>query len=109
MCPAVGQGALAIETRTGEGTCRVLDHAATRSAVMAERSLLAALSGGCSTPIGAHARVEGDRIELMAVVLSADGARCVRDSATGSSREAERVGSELGGKLLAAGAGALLG
>jgi hydroxymethylbilane synthase len=107
MCPAVGQGALAIETRTGENACRALDHAATRAAVMAERSLLAALSGGCSTPIGAHARVVADRIELMAIVLSADGARSLRDTATGP--EPERVGRELGEKLLAAGAGALLG
>ena len=107
MCPAVGQGALAIETRTGDAACRVLDHAETRAAVLAERALLATLSGGCSTPIGAHARIAGDRIELMAVVLSDDGARSVRDSATGT--DPERVGRELGEKLLAAGAGAILG
>src|SRR5438552_11380706 len=80
MCPAVGQGALAVETRVGENTCRALDHAATRAAVTAERAVLSALGGGCLTPIGAHARVDGKRIHLLAIVLSTDGAESVRDS-----------------------------
>jgi len=108
MCPAVGQGALAIETRTGENTCRPLDHAGTRAAVTAERSLLAALSGGCSTPIGAHGRVEGDRLKLMAIVLSADGSHSAGDIAEGPATDAERIGRELGEKLLAQGAAQLL-
>ena len=57
MCPAVGQGALAVETRhEGEARdfCAVLDHAATRAAVTAERAVLAALGGGCQVPIGAQ-------------------------------------------------------
>src|SRR5437660_7692194 len=61
MCPAVGQGALAIETRIGEDACRALDHAPTRAAVTAERAVLSALGGGCLTPIGAYARVEGEQ------------------------------------------------
>ena len=109
MCPAVGQGALAVETRTGENSCQSLDHVATRAAVTAERSVLAALGGGCSTPIGAHARVEGERLQIMAVVLSADGAQSVRDHAEGPSREAVRIGRELGEKLLAQGAARILG
>src|SRR6266516_6932918 len=58
MCPAVGQGALAIETRVGESLCKALDHAATRAAVTADRAVLRSLGGGCLTPIGAYARVE---------------------------------------------------
>ena len=108
MCPAVGQGALAVETRIGENTCRVLDHAQTRAAVTAERALLSALGGGCSTPIGAHARVEREQLHLMAIVLSADGARSVRDTAQGPATEARRIGRELAEKLLEQGAAQLL-
>ena len=70
MCPAVGQGALAIETRSsgaGFEACRGLDHAATHAAVAAERGLLQALGGGCQVPIGAYATVEGERLRMVAV------------------------------------------
>src|SRR6266851_3633558 len=99
MCPAVGQGALAIETRIGENACALLDHAETRDAVTAERAVLSALGGGCLTPIGAHARVDGERLRLMAIVLSVDGAQSVRDQAEGLASEAALVGRELGEKL----------
>jgi hydroxymethylbilane synthase len=108
MCPAVGQGALAVETRVGENACQALDHARTRAAVTAERALLSALGGGCLTPIGAHARVEGEQLRLMAIVLSADGARSVRDEAHGPAQDAQRIGRELGAKLLEQGAAQLL-
>ena len=62
MCPAVGQGALAIEARTGFDGAKMLDHADTRTAVFAERAVLGALGGGCQVPIGAYATVsEGPR------------------------------------------------
>ncbi len=69
MCPAVGQGALAIETRDDGGAAqqlvRRLDHAESRSAVTAERSLLATLGGGCQVPVGGRTRVvEGASIHL---------------------------------------------
>lgn len=112
MCPAVGQGALAIECRAGRGpaatACRPLDHAETRAAVIAERSLLSALGGGCSTPIGAHARVEGQRLILMAIVLSPDGGHSVRETAAGPIADAERIGGELGARLLNRGAARIL-
>ena len=109
MCPAVGQGALAIETRIGENACLPLDHAPTRAAVTAERSALSALGGGCSTPIGAHARVDGARLRLMAIVLSADGAQSVSDTAEGPAADAARIGRELGQLLLERGAAQILG
>jgi len=108
MCPAVGQGALAIETRVGEHTCQALDHAATRAAVTAERAVLSALGGGCLTPIGAHARVNGERLQVIAIVLSTDGAESVRDGAEGLANEAEGIGRELGERLLKQGAARLL-
>ncbi len=108
MCPAVGQGALAVETRVGENVCKPLDHAATRAAVTAERAVLSSLGGGCLTPIGAHARVDGDRLHVLAIVLSTDGAESVRDSAEGAASEAERIGRELGERLLQQGAARIL-
>ena len=110
MCPAVGQGALAIETRddggVGQEFARKLDHAATRKAVTAERSLLATLEGGCQVPIGAHARVEGLAIHLRAIVASPDGSRVVRDSMTGD--DPVTLGCTLGERLLEAGAREIL-
>jgi hydroxymethylbilane synthase len=108
MCPAVGQGALAVETRIGENACQALDDAATRAAVTAERAVLSALGGGCLTPIGAHARVEGEQLRLMAIVLSVDGAQSVRGQADGMVGDAQRIGRELGEKLLKEGAARLL-
>ncbi len=106
MCPAVGQGALAIETREdGEGAraCARLDHAATRVAVEAERAVLARLGGGCQVPIGAHGRVSGERLELEAVVALPDGTRTIRRASCGPVSEAARLGRALGQELLDAG------
>jgi hydroxymethylbilane synthase len=114
MCPAVGQGALAIETRDDGGAAwemvRKLDHAESRAAVEAERALLAVLGGGCQVPIGAHARIEAGTIRLHAIVASPDGARVIRGELAGTAREDPRlVGAELGRRLLEAGAREILG
>jgi hydroxymethylbilane synthase len=88
MLPAIGQGALAIETRANdENVCRVLaplDQAASHQAVLAERTLLSHLRAGCLAPVGAWARFEKSQLLLDAVVLSADGSRrlSAADSAT---------------------------
>jgi hydroxymethylbilane synthase len=111
MCPAVGQGALAIETRAGgDGfeACVALDHAATRTAVSAERGLLAALGGGCQVPLGAHAVCESDRVRLFGVVASPDGAELVSGEVEGPRSEAALVGMELGAELLSRGARRIL-
>jgi hydroxymethylbilane synthase len=109
VCPAVGQGALAIETVAGhEQPCDQLDHAPTRAAVVAERALLAALGGGCQVPIGAYATVDGDRLSLQAVVVSPDGKQLVGDHSTGCVADAAAIGRELGETLLAAGADQIL-
>jgi hydroxymethylbilane synthase len=111
MCPAVGQGALALETRAagaGFDACAALDHAATHAAIAAERGLLAALGGGCQVPIGAHATVDGGRLRLEAIVASPDGAELVRASSEGPVTEAERIGRNLGADLLNRGARQIL-
>jgi len=106
MCPAVGQGALAVETRA-EGVaheiCAALDHAATRAAVTAERAVLAALGGGCQVPIGAHAVVTGDSLRLIGVVIAPDGMRAVRKNFYGAAADAEEIGKRVGQELLDAG------
>lgn len=111
MCPAVGQGALAIETRT-EGAareiCAALDHGATRAAVTAERAVLASLGGGCQVPIGAHAGVSGDVLRLMGVVIAPDGSLMVRKSDSGAVADADEIGRRVGAALLAEGAREIL-
>ena len=110
MCPAVGQGALAIETRDDGGAGQLfaakLDHAPTRARVLAERSLLATLEGGCQVPIGAYATVEGVTLHLRAVVASPDGSRIIRDELRGD--DPIELGKKLGHQLLDAGAGKIL-
>ncbi|MDP2997441.1 MAG: hydroxymethylbilane synthase [Bryobacterales bacterium] len=107
MCPAVGQGALAIETRDDAGAaraaCAALDHAPTRIAVMAERAVLAGLGGGCQVPIGAHAVVREGRIQLRAVVVSPDGAILIRRQVEGPAAQAESLGAQLARELAEAG------
>jgi hydroxymethylbilane synthase len=111
MCPAVGQGALAIESCVGGAgfeACRPMDHAATHAAVTAERGVLRALGGGCQVPIGAYATVEGARLRMVAIVASPDGAELVRGESEGPAAEAERIGRELGEDLLKRGARRIL-
>ncbi len=111
MCPAVGQGALAIETReSGDAarSCGRLDDADARLSVEAERAVLATLGGGCQVPIGAYGRISGERLDLVAIVASPDGARLIRRSAAGPAAERVRIGEELGRQLLEAGAREIL-
>jgi hydroxymethylbilane synthase len=111
MCPAVGQGALAIETRAsgaGFDAVRAMDHAGTHAAVLAERGVLSALGGGCQVPIGAHATVDGERLRLLALVASPDGGEVVRGETEGAASEAESLGRALGQELLERGARRIL-
>lgn len=111
MCPAVGQGALAIETRgAGEGfdAGRALEDSDTRAAITAERNVLAALGGGCQVPIGAYATVAQGRLRIQAVVVSPDGVEVVRGRSEGVVSDAEHIGRALGGELLERGARKIL-
>ncbi len=108
MFPAVGQGALGLECRSGDAAALAalgpLNDAPTRQAVLAERALLRGLGGGCLVPIGASAAVEGDQLTLGAVVLAADGSRRVADETEGRAAEAEAVGHALAERMLTHGA-----
>ncbi len=106
MCPAVGQGALAIETRVGPTIVSKLDHLPTRNAVTAERAVLRALGGGCQVPIGAHAVADGSGVFLQAIVIAPDAFAMIRLEARGD--DPEKVGASLGQELLDAGASEIL-
>ena len=108
MCPAVGQGALAIETRAGFEKVALLDHAETHTAVMAERAVLAALGGGCQVPIGAYATVSEGHIRLLAIVAAPDGSRVIRAEADGEAADAADIGARLAADLLQRGAREIL-
>jgi len=112
MLPAVGQGALGLETRESDLRTRELiaslDDPATHAAVLAERSLLAHLRGGCLAPVGAIGRVAGDRLSLSAVVLSGDGRQRIAAAAAGSPLDALTVGITVAEALLAQGARELI-
>jgi hydroxymethylbilane synthase len=112
MLPAVGQGALGIETRARDSRTAalvsLLEHAPTRAACTAERALLFALGGGCQVPIAAHAVVEGDTLRLDALVAALDGSRVVRDHLEDDFRHAARAGETLAARLRERGAEELL-
>jgi hydroxymethylbilane synthase len=111
LCPAPGQGALAIECRAGDGAIHAalqpLEDRDTRMAITAERRCLAALGGGCLVPIGAYCHRDGDELSLRAVVASPDGRQMI--SAERRHADPEVLGEQLAHQLLLQGAGAILG
>lgn len=113
LLSAVGQGALGIEARHDDdvtrGALARLDHRASHRAVLAERALLAELCGGCLAPVGALARVlDGGRMRLEAVVLSADGQQRVAAAADAEADEPSQLGIQVARQLVAQGAAALI-
>lgn len=117
VLPAAAQGALAIECRAADDAAlavlAVLDHADSRTAVTAERALLAALEAGCSAPVGALAEIvegdDGDEVFLRGSVTAVDGSGAVRLSATGPTTDADGVGRRLAAELIADGADTMMG
>jgi hydroxymethylbilane synthase len=113
MLPAVGQGALGLETRFGDHATRKvlesIDDPESHQSVLAERTMLAALAGGCLAPIGAWGRVESDgRLRLTACVLSPDGKRRLVAECVANAADAMAVGRQVAEELLAAGAAKLI-
>lgn len=113
ILPAVGQGALGLETRAADERTRQvlapLDHLPSHQAVLAERALLSALCGGCLAPIGAWGRTDPEgRLQLDAVVLGGHGSRRLAASATGPASEAVDLGNRLGRDLIGQGARELI-
>jgi hydroxymethylbilane synthase len=112
MLPAVGQGALGIETRAEDrdtlGLVAALDDPESHAAVTAERGLLRELEGGCQLPLGAWARKENGELRLEACVFSADGKEFVRKELRGRVEDAKKLGVRLGQILIEAGADRIL-
>jgi hydroxymethylbilane synthase len=113
MLPAVGQGALGIETREDDAETTklvaALNDAETRACVTAERALLHELEGGCQVPLGAWGRLEKGVLRLEACLLSPDGKECLRGESIGEDDDAEEIGKRLGKILRDDGAERILG
>ena len=112
MLPAVGQGALGIETRADNkivnDIVKSIHHEETYKAVLAERALLKTLEGGCQVPIGALAKVMSNGLHIDALVGSLDGSLTFRKKIRGSKNDPEKVGNKLANDLLRAGAKTIL-
>jgi hydroxymethylbilane synthase len=110
MCPAAGQGALAMEVRAGDTGVRnaiaFLDDPASRAETECERALLKKLGGGCQVPIGASAKLRDGALNLEAVVASPDGHVLLRESLAGSDPIA--LGESVGDSLLRRGGDKIL-
>jgi hydroxymethylbilane synthase len=103
LLPAVGQGALGLETREGDGEVLEivgrLDHAETAAACRAERAFLAAMGGGCAVPIAAFAVCSGDLVTITAAVEAPSGGSVLRHEMTGSVEHPERAGRDLAARF----------
>jgi hydroxymethylbilane synthase len=110
MCPAAGQGALAIEIRACDSEMRehlaFLDNEIARSTTTCERVLLKRLGGGCLVPIGALAEIRNQRLYLTGVVARPDGTTVLREIREGS--DPLQLGEAVGEALTRAGASAIL-
>jgi len=106
--PAVGQGAIAVECRLKDTEAAEvvagLDDAESRTAIIAERSLLSALHGGCQVPLGAWARMERGELVMEACVCSVDGVQYIKQRATSTPEQAAELGGHMATLLMEAGA-----
>lgn len=108
MLPAVGQGALALQTRADDArvaaALQVMHHEPTARAVIAERTVLAALGGGCAIPLGVYAQADGPRLTISAVLCSLDGRTIIREHLAGEGDPAA-LGTQMAQLLLRRGNG----
>lgn len=105
--PAVGQGALAIETRTDNVEVRTMleflnDHD-TKVTTDAERAFLGLIEGGCQVPIGVHATINGENIEVEAVIANLTGTVVLRETSVGKAVDGVKIAAALGEKMLSEG------
>jgi hydroxymethylbilane synthase len=110
--PAIGQGALGLESRLDDAEVNALidffDHPPTAWAVKGERAVLRRLEGGCQVPIGAFGTVEAERLSLTGLVLDVEGTECIKKTIDCPVSEAEKAGTSLADDLLLRGAGRIL-
>jgi hydroxymethylbilane synthase len=101
--PAVGQGAIGIETRADDGATRALvdkvNDADTATALAAERAFLAELDGSCRTPIGGHARVANDAVRFRGIIVRPDGSEAFEVVRDGRRTDAAALGADAGREL----------
>ena len=104
MVPAVGQGALCIETRENDPDIATimekLDHKETNDCVTGERAFLKQIEGSCHIPVACYAKMDNDQVILTAIVASEDGTKVVREQATTSLDTIEKTGRDLADKVL---------
>jgi hydroxymethylbilane synthase len=112
LLPAVGQGAVGIESRIGdeatEALIAPLRHRPSTIAVTAERAFLARLEGGCQVPIASYAEIDGDKVHLRGLVGSLDGKTIIEGNVSGTSADAASMGVTLAEELLGKGAKEIL-
>ena len=112
MCPAAGQGALALQVRSddaGAGDAAAsINELKTMRELTAERTVVALLQATCNTPLGVHAQVDGEALTIDAFVGLPDGSEWIRDRLEGSAEEPALAGAELTQRLLGAGAREIL-
>ena len=112
MCPAAGQGALAIEIREGDSETRghveFLNDAVARATTTCERALLNRLGGGCQVPIGAFAEIRNGKLHLDAIVADPGGSKLLHESRDGSLDDPEQLGNAVGETLLSRGGDQIL-
>ncbi len=112
MLSAVGQGAIAVEIRDNdldiENIIGKINHQETSFCVAAERSFLASFEGGCQIPIGAHAELQDDKLELNGLVAGLDGSKLLKDKIEGAPQNAQDLGKKLAESLKTRGADEIL-
>ena len=101
--PAVGQGAIGLETRADDSRTRALvaaiDDADTRAALAAERAFLGVLDGSCRTPIGGHATIEGGTLRFHGIIVKPDGSEAFTVVREGRRDSAAELGADAGREL----------
>jgi hydroxymethylbilane synthase len=112
MLPAIGQGALALEARSGDARvvalCRALADPEAEVTTAAERALLAGLGVGCRTPVAGHATLADGRLTVAGLVGRPDASEMIRETVSGAPGDAAAMGAELARRLLARGADKIL-
>ena len=112
ILPAVGQGAIGIESRTDDkqilDIISVLDDKKSRACIQAERAMNNALQGGCQVPIAGYCRLNNDELMLQGLVGRVDGSKIIKQQITGYINEAESLGEKLAKQLLNQGADLIL-
>ena len=107
IIPAAGQGALAVEIRADDDktfdAVKFLNDAETCAAIKIERDFLQVVQGSCQIPVGIHAKVDGDKISVRAVISSLDGKNFVKDTVYGTLKNLDNIGKIFAKKLLDSG------